>query len=286
MDKSNKKPDRTVLKAILIAAVAILLIPCLLFGGILCWAWITDINSNRIAKRIIDPKAAEYIAQTYPDNDFLIKNSYYVFKDNCYRVNVQSQASQDTHFYIDYHYKSYELIQDTYESNVTSGGNTFIRIEDNYSALVQECLSSASCLQSVASGFCRYSENTDTHELWSPKGLDRNTLILDKHYDVGALGASYGYLKVTAVLPKEKVNIDSALELLTEIDQLLTDSNIGYYVIEITIVDAVYPDTTAEFKLYGVHPEDLYREDSLAYLQDLWAAQEAHRQAIADKWNN
>ncbi len=286
MYQSNKKANRKSWKKLLIIIAAIVLILCLLFGGILCWAWITDMNSNRIARRIIDPKAAEYIAQTYPDNDFLIKNSYYVFKDNCYRVQVHSQSSQDTYFYIDYDYKSYELTRDTYESKVTNGGNTFIRIQDNYSTLVTECLSSASCLQHVASGFCIYSEDTSIDDRWSPKGLDKKTLILDKHYDVGAMGTSYGYLDVTAVLPQEKVNIASALEVLTEIDRLLTDSNIGYYVIEITLVDAVYPDTTTEFNLYCVHPEDLHREDSLAYLQELWATQEAHRQAIADKWKN
>ena len=79
-----------------------------------------------------------------------------------------------------------------------------------------------------------------------------------------------GFLEVTVVLPKEEVNIRSALTILTEIDHLLAESSIGYSIIEITIVDAEYPDTTAKFYLYDVHPEDLDLENPLAYLQELW----------------
>ena len=54
----------------------------------------------------------------------------------------------------------------------------------------------------------------------------------------------------------------------------------------LTIVDAEYPDTSAKFYLYDVHPEDLDRENPLAYLQDLWNSQEAHRQEIRKEWTD
>ena len=104
------------------------------------------------------------------------------------------------------------------------------------------------------------------------------TLILDKDYNVGALGVQYGELDVTAILPAEKVNISSALEVMREIDQQLAKSNVGYYLMKITLQDASFLDYTVQFTLYGVHPEDLHREDALTYLQELWNEQEARRQ--------
>ena len=264
----------------------VLLLSGLLYAGVLCWAWLSDLKHADIAQEVIDPKAAEYISQAYPDNDYVLDKSYYVFKDNCYRVKVHSPSSQDTYFMLDYDYKTYELVQDGYESYVLGGYNTRDRLVSAYNQLVDDCLSSATCLSRVSSDFCKYSENISHGGYFSPNGLDSQTLVVDQAYNVAELGAAYGFLEVTAVLPKEEVNIRSALTILTEIDHLLAESSIGYSIIEITIVDAEYPDTSAKFYLYDVHPEDLDRENPLAYLQDLWNSQEAHRQEIRNEWTD
>jgi len=278
--KTNGKNTLNTVWRILTGVGLALLIPGLLYAGVLCWAWLSDLKHADIAQEVIDPKAAEYISQAYPDNDYVLDKSYYVFKDNCYRVKVHSPSSQDTYFNLDYDYKTYELVWDGYESYVLSGYNTRDRLVRAYNQLVDDCLSSATCLSRVSSDFCKYSENISHGGYFSPNGLDPQILVVDKAYDVAELGSAYGFLEVTAVLPKEEVNIRSALTILTEIDHLLAESSIGYSIIEITIVDAEYPDATAEFHLYDVHPEDLDRENPLAYLQELWNSQEAHRQEI------
>ena len=279
-DRNTKNTARSILAVVGL----IFLIPGLLYAGVLCWAWVSDLKHANIAQEIIDPKAAEYISQAYPDTDYVLDNAYYDFKDNCYQVKVHSPSSQDTYFTLNYDNKTYELVRDGYESSVLSGINTRNRIVSAYTQLIDDCLSSATGLSRVNSDFCQYSESISHGGYFSPDGLDPQILIVDKAYDVAELGSAYGFLEVTAVLPKEEVNIRSALNILTEIDHLLLERSIGYYLIEITIVDAEYPDTTAEFTLYGVHPEDLYRENPLAYLQELWNSQEAHRQEIKKEW--
>lgn len=285
MQTSNKNNNRNIVIALVIAGI-ILYAPLLIYGGLLGLAWLTDLTSSHVANEIIDPKAEAYISQAYPDNDFILDDAYYVFKDNCYRVNVRSRSSQDTHFSLDFDYQSYELVYDGYEISALGGANTRGRVESDYARLIDDCFSNVTSSYHVKSEFCVYSENTSVTGYFSPNGLDSKTLILDKDYDAAELGSAYGYLTLTAVLPKEEVNIHSSLDILKEVDQLLTERNIGYYLIEITIEDAAYPNTTTEFSLYGVHPEDLHREDALAYLQELWNTQEAHRQEIKKKWDN
>lgn len=279
-DRNTKNTVRSILAVVGL----IFLIPGLLYAGVLCWAWLSDLKHANIAQEIIDPKAAEYISQAYPDADYVLDNAYYDFKDNCYQVKVHSPSSQDTYFTLNYDNKTYELVRDGYESSVLSGYNTRNRLVSAYTQLIDDCLSSATGLSRVNSDFCQYSESISHGGYFSPDGLDPQILIVDKAYDVAELGSAYGFLEVTAVLPKEEVNIRSALNILTEIDHLLLERSIGYYLIEITIVDAEYPDTTAKFYLYDVHPEDLDRENPLAYLQELWNSQEAHRQEIKKEW--
>ena len=94
------------------------------------------------------------------------------------------------------------------------------------------------------------------------------------------MGADYGDLEITILEEAENVNIQRYLEILTEIDKKLTQDGIGYSLIKITLKDAWYPDTTQEFYIYGVTPEDLHCDDPLARLQQMWDEQEANRQAI------
>ncbi len=285
MKETGQTSNKTLWKIFKIIALVVMII-VLSFVSLSYALQALDRRTEKVAKQIIDPKAAAYIAQTYPGKDFIPDSAYYAFKDNCYRVKVHSPSSPDTYFNIDYHYTSHELVEDSYEANVASGYNTRERLTEAYANLTKECLDTVDCLYLIDSDFCKYSENTSLNKYFSPDGLDSATLILDYNYDVAQMGAQYGYLKVSAMLPEENINILSALELLTEIDKKLIDSGIGYSLIEITIEDARYPDTTSQFYLYGVRPEDLHREDSLSYLQELWNEQEANRQATKENWQS
>lgn len=276
--KTHKQVQNAKSRSILLYIGIPLLIIGLTSMVFLCTVWIVDTVQNHTARTIIDPKAAEYIRQTYPDNDYVLDEAYYVFKDNCYRVKVHSPSSPDTHFDLDYDYISYALVRDGYKDCVLSGYNTRERLVSDYSGSVDACLSSISYISYVRSDLCQYSNSSSLTEYFSPKGLDTKTLTIDQTSDMCALGSAYGYLEVTAVLPDEEINLHTTIKILNEIDQLLAQKGIGYYVMEISLIDAPFPHTTASYYLYGVHPEDLHQENALAYLQELWESQEAHRQ--------
>lgn len=258
------------------------------FGAIIatlsCWDAINNKIESRVAKNIIDPKAGAYIAAQYPGNDFTIEDAYHVWYSNYYHVDVRSSSSPDTHFYLMFDPYTYELERDSYEDNVIERGNTRARIVQEYEDLIEQSLSDLTYLYYWESNFTVYSENTEHGGFYSPNGLDSSTLILDHDYDVAAMGSDYGYLEITILEEAESVNIQRYLELLTEVDQKLTHDGIGYSLVKITLQDALYPDTTQKFYIYGVTPEDLHCDDPLARLQQMWDEQEANRQAIKNRY--
>ena len=204
MQTSKENGNRNVVIAVVIAGI-IFLPPLLLYGGLLGLAWLTDLTSSQVASKIIDPKAEAYIAEAYPGNDFILDDAYYDFKDNCYWVEVKSQASQDTHFWLKFDSRSHEFVYDSYESSVLSGASTRGRVESDYARLIDDCFSGVTRSYHVDSDFCAYSENVSAAGYFSPNGLDSKTLIVDKDYDAAELGSAYGYLTLTAVLPRKKL---------------------------------------------------------------------------------
>lgn len=281
--KKLAKNIRYWLLMILLSLLIVILSIGLFYAAILGVARLIDLRYDRIAEEIIDVKAAEYIEQTYPNNDYIVGDAYYVFKDNCFRVKVKSRSSQDTYFSLSFDYKTYELTSDNYERNVLGGLNTRDRLTEEYAGMVKNCLSSVSGMTYMNIDFCRYSDNNSRGLHFSTDGLDAKTLILDYPYDVASMGNDYGYIEVTVVANEENVNIRGALEILLEMDQTLTEAGIGYYVVDLTIENGVYPDNSVKFYIYEVKKQDLLCSDPLAQLQKKWDEQEAHRQALKEE---
>lgn len=270
----------TGIKSIVFQLVVIPLIIGLLLT-IAFWVWCEyDAKKHQtIAREIIDPKAAEFIAQNHPGNDFIIEDAVYSFYNSQYTVSVSSPSSTDTHFAIGYHYKTLEYIWDTYY-RVTEGYTTRSRLLAEYEHRVMNCLDSLEELDTIDVRFCQYSETTSRAYGSSPAGLDPATLILDQPYDE-SMGDRYGKLSLTLVVPPESGNIESALSYLLELDALLTESGAGYYVLELYLGSTPRPAILSpEFNIYGVRREDLHCEDPLSRLQQLWDKQEARRQEI------
>ena len=59
--KTNGKNALNTVWSILAGVGLVLLLSGLLYAGVLCWAWLSDLKHADIAQEIIDPKAAEYI---------------------------------------------------------------------------------------------------------------------------------------------------------------------------------------------------------------------------------
>lgn len=268
------------LKPLLLILLGLALAAALFVGAVFGWAWYRDAKDERITREVIAPKAAAYLAEQYPGNDFEVQSPFYVFKDNAYRVKVRSRSSEDTYFYLDYHYKSYELVRDSYESQVLEGRNTLDRLVNAYRELARGQLEPMEGLTYANVGYCSYSENTGINLHFSPDGLDRETLILDEPYDAAAMGAQYGYLELTFLEDEEQIGLERAYERMAEADRLLTEAGIGWYVMEVELQNGEYPNDTVTFYLYGVRKEDLTADAPIAHLQEMWDAQEANRRRI------
>lgn len=270
---------RLILKIIGLVFLSFAVLGVVFYGPILGWAFYTDVKNEQIAREIIDPKAAVYLQEHYPGNDFEVQESYNVFKDNCFRVRIQSRSSQDTHFYLDYDHKSYELTRDTYEDAVLGGWNTRDRLTEAYDAAVRESLEGMDGLFRLTTGLCKYDESPTRNLHFSPDGLDPKTLILDGEYDICAIGEAYGYLDVTFLVEEAENGLEQACERLLELDRVLTEQGVGYHVMEVILQSGEYPDITSRFYLYGVQKEDLLAEDVAAHLQQMWDEQEAQRES-------
>lgn len=248
--KGNMKPLLKVLFGVALAVV-------LFYGSIFCWAALTDAKHRRTAREVIDPQAAAYLAEQYPGNDFEVGNTYHVFTDNCFRVNVRSRSSRDTHFYLIYPDKNPELCEDQYDRLVLSGYNTRARLEEEYRALVLEAL---------------------PEEYWITCGLrvrdmgnglpvlDESALILDADYDLSELGAAYGTIDLTVTVSAEDFTTEYAESILKEVDSRLTACGAYYSDLKLQLridspLDYLYiPDLT---------PEQIRSENLHALLEQL-----------------
>lgn len=234
------KDDMTMLLKVLLGLV---FAAVLFYGSILCWAMLTDAQHRRTAREVIDPQAAAYLAEQYPGNDFEVGNAYHVFKDNRFRVNVQSRTSRDTHFYLMYPDENPELCEDQYDRLVLSGYNTRARLEEEYGALVLEALPEEYWIT------CGLRVRDDRSGL---PVLDQSTLILDADYDLSELGAAYGTIDLTVAISAEHFTTEYAVSILKEVDSRLSACGVYYSDLELKLridspLDYLYiPDLTPE----------------------------------------
>lgn len=275
---------KSTVKLVIMIVAAVFLVPALLISAVYLNILGIDRHHETIAETVIDPRAAQYIAQTYPGNDFEVSDAYYVFKDNCYRASVTSASSGDTRFHVDFDDKFLQMKYDSYELHVLSGGNTFKRIQEDYNGLIKQALQGLPGIHIGQGEFCRYSETAGGTLYFSPNGLDGSTLELDRKYDVAAMGWDYGYITLTVLEEEGNINLEHAAEVLAELDRILTEAGVGYYAVDFTLASGAYPENHVEFHIYDVTWEDLNRGDSLARLKEIWDAQEAKRQELKAQW--
>lgn len=243
-----------------------------------------ETSEEKIAQ--VDEKAAAYIAEQYPGNDFIVEQAVYVFKDNSYRVHVRSRSSQDTYFYLDFDWKTLEFERDSYESQVLEKRNTLARIRASYESAAKAALENMAEEIRASAGVCRYSETTSINARSSPKGLDVSTLVLDQSYDIFQMGQQYGYVEITIIESEDNIHLEKILEYLQKAGSLLEEQGAGYYVMDLTLQNGEYPNDTVTLEIYGVKKEDLEAEDPLARLREMWEAQEAHREQVRQGWED
>ena len=281
----TEKKEYPVWKLIVQIILVLMIVFGLLLGVPLLWAANLDAKHEKMKPQVRE-LAVAYIAKQYPGNDFEITDLYHVFKDNSFEVTFQSQSSADTHFFVKFNDTTLELDYDSYEWAVLKRGNTRERIIRDYEAQAEAVLNTLPGIDLVRADFVRYSKQTSLERYSVDLSMDSLALELDGQYDAAALGWDHGTLELWFVEKPEDLNIYRLLERLREVDAAMTQAGVGYRLIEISLVDVPDFDYTQEYYIYDILREDLYSENPLAVLQELWEAQEANRQALKEKWAN
>lgn len=279
----TEKKEFPVWKLIVQIILALMLTFGLFLGVPLLWAANRDARYERM-KPQVQELATAYIAEQYPGNDFEITDLYHNFKSNTFDVKIQSRSSADTHFIVKFNDTTLEVDWDSYESAVANRGNTRERIIQDYEAQAEAVLNTLPGIDLVRADFVRYSKETCQEKYSVDLSMDSLALELDGEYDAATLGWDHGTLELWFVENPENLNIHRLLERLREVDAAMTQAGVGYRLIEIQLVDAPDFDYAQKYYIYDILREDLYSEDPLEALQELWEEQEANRQARKEKW--
>lgn len=197
---------------------------------------------NPISWALARKTANNYLEENFYNSDFQITDIDYNFKTGGYDAEVDSPSSQDSYFtiYMD-NWGQYRY--DTYE-DITSKHNTFYRLDWEYNRLIDSVLTNGICPFNTgiiigelrAAGlmevFSYTDENGNVQHYTMDKeyGLDRSELILDKEYDIRALGADHG--NIVLYIHDFVVTAEHAAELLLEVKEYMDAQNVPFHAID------------------------------------------------------
>lgn len=212
------KTKRSKNKRIAAGVLALVLIGLVLFIA-------NGFVGNPLSKILANRAASRDIEEKYSDLDLRVEDAYYNFKDGRYLVEARSNRSIDTHFEMSYNWRG-ELQYDSYEDAVESKWNTWQRINEEYSKLVENKIMPKMGLKEREFIFGNFIEKND----------DLSYLEIDGVYDIKELAKSLG--RVTVSLERETRNSKVMAEKLLEIKNLFDREDIPFYHIEIDLNEA------------------------------------------------
>lgn len=232
-------------------------IAIVLIVGLACFA--NSLNGNPVSKMLAKKTAKKYLSENYVGTDYCIDHVSYNFKDGNYHVFIKSPTSKDTEFSLCITMLG-EFLFDTYD-NVVDGFNTARRIDQEYRALTKTVFESTSfpyrCY--ISNGTLEIYpeeafENLDANEV-PPYALNQNELILDKIYDVRALGKQAGHLVI--YVESNRVTFEDASEIMVRIKNIFDDVAIPFAAMDFVLQ---YPRPEE-----GKRPDGEVHVDNFAY---------------------
>lgn len=178
-----------------------------------------------------------YLEEHYSDTDFVATNPSHVFKLGRFVVDVSSPSSPDSHFSLEFDAAG-NLLYDGYESKVTSGWNTAMRLSDQYYKLCRTVMESAAfpfeveCegrMEAAINGGKAQREEPGTYpEPWNIKELE-----LDGSYDLSQLSGKYGTIILTVTT--DEVTLETAETSLLELRRIMEQANLPFCSAELWI---------------------------------------------------
>lgn len=210
-----------------------IIILVLMFIAIGVFFW-NALYGNPISESKAEKAAEKHVQKQYADTDYKIEEVLFDFKLGEYFATVVSPSSIDTHFEILIS-ASGKVRHDTYD-NVTSGWNTYQRIDKEYMELVDEVFMGEDfpLKSEIDFGTIEQFDPTIEASFDEPDyGVELSNLILDQAYDVRELGKTAGH--VIYYEQAEDVTFEHASERMLLIKQKLDEANIPFYAIDYTL---------------------------------------------------
>ena len=211
---------------------------------------------NPISKLLADRAAERYLQERFPGTDYVIDHTNFSFKDSCYHAFVESPTSTDTYFSVCIDMLG-KIRYDTYDS-VESGWNTYTRLEEEYRALCKTIFENpvfpypSNILYGRLEVFPReYIDDPSVPDI-PDYALVQDDLILDKVYDIHALGRQAGRLVVH--VDSDTITFAEAARIMLEIRQTFDDAGI--------------PFRAMDFCLQYPLPEEGPRPDENVWVED------------------
>lgn len=225
MDQSKEQHNKSDRKKLIAAAVLFAL-------AIIAFLLINPLTGNPVSKLLVERTAQAYIAEQYSALGLRLERVGYNFKDGCYYAHVASPDNADIHFAVSANGWG-KLLSDDYESQVTSGWNTAMRLDEEYRALVDAVLETDAFPYVCDIGFGELLFEDFSVPAGSVDCLNMADLELGKEYDILPLAQNYG--KLTIYIDRDTVTVKEAAKVLLDIMCRMDGAGVPFRFIDFTL---------------------------------------------------
>ncbi len=196
---------------------------------------------NPISKRIAEKSLERYILENYSEKDYIIENMDYNFKFGGYIADMKSPTSIDSHFTI-YITKTGDIEIDTYE-DVIDGWNTYLRIDEEYSNIIEDAFTSNDFKLVNKMGYGGlelYNIDEDVVFKNINYGIKIKDLEIDKIYNIKELGKNYGHIIYYA--EDNEISFEKAADILLYLKGFLDEKGINFRGIDLILEKPINKD--------------------------------------------
>ncbi len=188
---------------------------------------------NPVSFYLAERSGKAYLAEKYGHLDLQVDRFGYSFKTTDYYMAVSSPSSRDTHFSV-YMRPSGEVRYDTYDS-VTSGWNTWQRLEDAYRARTNALFDTPDfeLRNDIAFGEIKIAdEGTGDYQPIS-YGVELSELVLDDEYDIDELAKENGH--IIFYMQHEDVTFETAARGMLRLKEILDEEGIPFFAMDFVL---------------------------------------------------
>lgn len=252
-----------------------------LLVGVVLFYWNAFLG-NPISRILANRTAEDYIEEQYPNMEFEEVKANYNFKKGAYGVYLQAKDSVDTHFTLSIS-QTGEVVNDDYDFYVASKLNTWYRINDGYSEMVDAIFLADDFPYPPVNnyGSLQRNDKEDAYFLRDSYSLTLDDLEIDGVYDVKELAKTTGNIVLHTV--DSQLNAERAGEMLLEIKEIFDQEDIPFYTISLIIEESENLEENPDIKRFETQEffcSDIYEEGLVKRVEDGVQELEAHIQQL------